>query len=150
MNHLYKPITSPLILEKGFTLIELMIVLVILAIITVIAVPAYTAQVMASRRDEGYTVLLQAAVKQEQFYLDNSVYSNDMTDLGFATNPALTPEGFYEISAVIANLGQNFSLTATRKAVQTSDAVCGDLTLNSFGIKSAINATDSDPSKNCW
>ncbi len=150
MNQIDKHITSSFNTMKGFTLIELMMVLVILAILTVIAVPAYTSQILSSRRDEGSTVLLQAAAKQEQFYLDNGVYTTNMTNLGYAANPALSPEGFYEISAATANTGQAFSLTATRKAAQTSDAECGDLTFNSFGVKSAINATDPDPGKNCW
>jgi len=150
MNQLDKRTTSSSTTNKGFSLIELMIVLVILAIIVVIAIPVYNAQITSSRRDEGITMLLHTAIKQEQFYLDHKVYSNNMTDLGFAANPAPTPKGFYEISTAIANFGQNFSLTATRKKAQTSDAECGDLTLNSFGIKSANNATDADPGKNCW
>jgi len=150
MSQLNKRVTSSFIRAKGFSLIELMIVLVILAIIVVIAIPVYNAQITSSRRDEGITMLLHTAIKQEQFYLDHKVYSDDMTDLGFAVNPSPTPKGFYEISTTIVNLGQNFSLTATRKKAQTSDAECGDLTLNSFGIKSANLATNADPGGNCW
>ena len=149
MNQLDKHTTSSHTTEQGFTLIELMIVLVVMAVLTVIAVPAYNAQIMGSRRDEGNTFLLQAAVKQEQFYLDNSVYTADMTDLGYALSPALSSEGFYEITAIIANAGQTFAFTATRKGAQVSDTNCGNLTLNNFGVKWGTG-TDPDPGKNCW
>jgi type IV pilus assembly protein PilE len=59
---------------KGFTLIELMIVVVVIAILGAIAVPAYTEYVTRGKLVEGTSALSDGRVKMEQFFQDNRTY----------------------------------------------------------------------------
>jgi type IV pilus assembly protein PilE len=135
---------------RGFTLVELLLVVTVIGILAGLAYPSYIGQVTKSRRAEAVTVLLEAAARQEQFYGSNKAYSNDMTRLGYSADPADSPQGFYKIDATLAAGGQSYTLVATRVAPQTGDAQCGDLTLTNLGVKSAINQDSSDPAADCW
>ena len=53
--------------NRGFTLIELMVVVVIATILLGIAVPSYMSQVRQSRRTEAKTALLDLAGREERF-----------------------------------------------------------------------------------
>ena len=56
---------------KGFTLIELLIVVVIIAILSAIAYPSYQAYVIRANRAMAKAELLEVAVRQEHFFLNN-------------------------------------------------------------------------------
>lgn len=134
----------------GFTLIELMIAVAVVAILAAIAYPTYQDSIRKGRRAEGKSALAEAASRQEQYYSDNKSYTNDMTDLGYAASPAVSPDGYYQISATGSPGGgppfTGFTLTAAPQGAQTSDTRCGSLTLASNGQKSA---TGPDGAK-CW
>ena len=135
---------------KGFTLLELMMALVVIAILVSVSYPAYIEHVENARRADGIGALLTLATKQEKYHYNAGSYTNDMTQLGYAADPALSPESFYRIDATLIDAGQNFTLTATRYGVQVHDTKCGDLILTSTGIKSAVNNSSSNPLEECW
>ena len=60
--------------EKGFTLIELMIVVAVVAVLAAIAYPSYQEYVMRSRRLEGQSLLNEAAARQERWRAQNGTY----------------------------------------------------------------------------
>jgi type IV pilus assembly protein PilE len=137
----------------GFTLTEVLVVMAIVGILAAVAYPAYLDQVRKGRRSDGQAMLNLVAARQEQYYLDNKSFTTDMTDLGLGADPADSPEGYYSVDAAAGSTGSiatSFALTATRAGAQTSDTLCGDLTLNSAAAKSAINHTSSDPLRDCW
>lgn len=61
-------------LNRGFTLVELMIVVAVIAVITMIAVPAYNEQVRKSRRGLAKSDLLELTQCAERFHTTNGTY----------------------------------------------------------------------------
>ena len=61
--------------QRGFTLIELMIVVVIAAILAAIAIPSYQDYIRRGRITEAVSALSEARVKMEQFFQDNRTYA---------------------------------------------------------------------------
>ena len=59
---------------RGFTLIELMIVVAIVGIISAIAVPNYSDYVMRGKLVEGTSTLSDGRIKMEQWFQDNRTY----------------------------------------------------------------------------
>lgn len=133
---------------KGFTLIELMVVVVLASILVTVGYGSYSGQLIKGRRADAHTALLRAAALQEQYLAQNGAYTANMTKLGFASDPGTSENGYYSIDATVA--GGNYTLTATRVAPQTNDTDCGDLTFTNLNVKSAVNAANANPSKNCW
>jgi type IV pilus assembly protein PilE len=134
--------------QAGFTLIEVMLVVVIVAILASVALPAYQDSLQKGRRTDGFSALMDAANRQEQFMLDRSTYTLDMTELGFAADPMVSEEGFYTIDATNAPCGDItlcYTLTATIVAggPQANDDRCATLSLDSNGSRTAT--TDQ-----CW
>ena len=62
--------------NRGFTLVELMIVVAILAIISAVAVPQYKDYVTRSHISEATTQLSALQVQLAQFYQDNHTFAN--------------------------------------------------------------------------
>ena len=60
--------------QKGFTLIEVMIVVAIVGILAAIAMPAYTDYVKRGKAAEATSTLADLRVKMEQYYQDNRTY----------------------------------------------------------------------------
>ena len=131
--------------RRGFTLIELMIVVVVIGILAAIAYPAYMDQVRKTRRTEAKAALQQAMNRQERLYTTTNSYASSMTAVGFGADPYITEEGWYAVSATAcgAGLGDCVSLTATAQNDQTNDS-CGNFTLTSRGARSVSGSGD------CW
>jgi len=64
---------------RGFTLVEVMIVVVIVAILAAIALPSYTDYVRRGKLQEATSALASMRVKMEQFYQDNRSYNKGVT-----------------------------------------------------------------------
>jgi type IV pilus assembly protein PilE len=60
---------------RGFTLVEMMIVVAIVAILAGIAYPSYSDYVMRGRITEATTALQETRVRMEQHFLDNRTYA---------------------------------------------------------------------------
>ena len=66
--------TKSVFSQKGFTLVELMIVVVVIGILSAVAMPAYTDYVKRGKAAEATSTLADMRIKMEQFFQDNRTY----------------------------------------------------------------------------
>ena len=148
---------------RGFTLMELMIVVAIIGILAAIAYPSYQDSVRKSRRADAGAVLLELAQWMERFYTENNRYDQTRAGAAVALPFTRSPKeggpagGYYTIAPVTTQ--NTFTLTATRAGPQVSDTVCGNLTLSNTGVKCALGgakctnsaaAADREAAARCW
>ena len=72
--------------SKGFTLVELMIVVVIIGILAAVAVPAYFNYILRTRQSDAYHNLLDIKAAQEMVYSLDNKYAGDYEPLHTFSN----------------------------------------------------------------
>lgn len=77
-------------MQKGFTLIELMIVVAIIAILAAIAIPAYQNYLIRTQVSEGATLVDGAKIAQTEFYSNKGHFSTDNASVGIATDTSIS------------------------------------------------------------
>jgi type IV pilus assembly protein PilE len=139
-------------LHKGFTLIELMIVMIVISILAAIALPSYNAYVMRAKRASARTAIQNMAQQQERYFTQNNGY------LAVGTSPptgwvnyvgdssaARTHDLSVSVVAGTTTTAPAFTISAT-PANGFNDTTCGALSLTSTGVQSqATNSTAE-----CW
>jgi type IV pilus assembly protein PilE len=122
--------------NKGFTLIELMIVVAIIGILAAIAYPSYMDSVRKSNRSDGKAILSDTAQRLERCYTTFSAYNHESCSVADELGAEITSsEGYYTVEATTLT-ATTYELTATAaKAPQTADTGCDELTLNNVGVR---------------
>jgi type IV pilus assembly protein PilE len=136
---------------RGFTLIELMVVVAIIAIIAAFAVPSYLNYGIRARRSDGQNMLLKVADAQERYYAANNHYGS-LNQLGYTTMASQRSEkGYYQLSMDPASDSTSAVVyTATATPVSGGPQVkdtCGALTINNAGVKGQSGSTTNGT---CW
>lgn len=136
--------------SKGFTLIELMIVVAVVAILSAIAYPSYVEYVMRGHRADARAALLQAQLWMERAATANGVYP---TALPASLTWANDTSKRYTLSLAAGGSNAAFTLQATPKAnsAQTKDK-CGTLTLTHTGTRDIANKPSASTmtATDCW
>lgn len=131
--------------QRGFTLIELMIVVVVIGVLASIGYPSYAEYVAKSRRAAMASSLLQGQQWMERFYTENFSYhqvrgseatSSDLFPAALKQSPA-PGEGGAQYSIAITVDAKNpeiFELRASRTGNMANDR-CGDYSVDQYGRK---------------
>lgn len=129
--------------NRGFTLIEIMIVIAIIGIVITIGYPSLTEYVKKGRRAEVAGLLSEQAQILERFY------SNSKTSVYTGATGLSGGNDYYTIVPTLAD--QTFKLTATRKvgSAMATDK-CGDFTITNTGGRGMENAAAGLTTKDCW
>lgn len=152
MNHQW----SSAMKAKGFTLVELLIVMVVVGILASLAYPSYRDYMTNARRADGQSALLNLASRMERYYSEENTYQTATIGTGNNTDvlsTAASPEGWYTISINNAN-GNSYEIRATPLNGQaTADTRCQTLTLNNRGQKGVTAGPAGAPTgtaDDCW
>lgn len=142
---------------RGFTLIEMMIVVAIVGILAALAYPGYTKQVLKGRRAEGRTALASLLQQQERYLTQRNTYLAFTSDAAGVANPSSAPFKTYSgdnlaNSAYLMSAGTcpgGIAITDCVQVIATpikADTEAGTLQMNSTGEKSCTGTNSSV----CW
>ena len=125
--------------QRGFTLIELMIVIALVAVLAGIAMPSYMQYLTRSSRESAQAELIELAGVQDKIFLNSNAYTASVTGAysgsstgGLGWSSGKSRDTRYTISAAV--VGASFTLTATPVA-GSSQASDGNLSIDSQGVR---------------
>lgn len=108
--------------SRGFTLIEILIVVVIVSILAAIAFPSYQAQIRKSRRADAQGALMMLAQYMQREYTEYNSFTpgGDSPTLPFSEAPVDGGTKFYDLALQSAS-SSAYVLRATPKGAQAGD-----------------------------
>lgn len=128
-------------LQRGFTLIEVMITVAIVAILSAVALPAYNSYVQRSRVPAALDGLTALATRMEQRYQDSGNYAN-----GEACGASLPTVKDFALSCALSNNGQGYSASATGSGPMAGYTYA----INHQGVRSTTAHPKGVPASSCW
>ena len=147
--------------SRGFTLLELMIVLAVLGILSAIAYPGYQEYARRGRRGEARAALLELRQQQERYMTQFNTYmafDETTANAPFTKKVGSNPSNpSYKLSATACPAATGATSAPTLqsciKLIATpvvTDAKVGNLSITSLGEKDCTGNAKSTNFKLCW
>ncbi len=140
---------------RGFTLVEVMVVVAIVAILAALAYPSYRESIRASQRADVQRALVEAAQFMRRFHSSRDTYAGAALPANLQRSPA-NGGAAYNIQlvegnnlVVVATVAQSFTLRATRAGMMAADR-CGDLVIADTGQRQMLNAEQGQNMQGCF
>lgn len=135
-------------LARGFTLIELMVVVAIVAILAAVAYPSYEDSIRKSRRGQAQADLVELATQAERFHTVNNTYAGFWDSLPDErkVSPREGAEVAYQLDMEEVT-SSTFTLVAEPQGRQLKDTRCLEMTLDQAGRKTEAG---SGQTSDCW
>ena len=137
---------------RGFTLVELMLVMAAAGILSSVAYPSFMSQLQKIRRSDALVSLLQLQAAQERWRSNNLSYAS-LAEIAIG---ATSTAGHYALQ-VTANFETGYEVLATAQGVQANDTLCRHLRLRVEGgnlvQSSGPDVATSNPvpmNRQCW
>ena len=137
-------------LNKGFTLIELMLIVMIVAILSVVALQTYSGYSLRAYRADAQASLLQATQFMDRIRTESGSYQPGGVTPTLSANLAQSPSNGaarYTI-ALSGSTPTTYTLTATPSASIAPQEVCGNISIDQSGLK-AFTGGGGDM-RTCW
>jgi type IV pilus assembly protein PilE len=148
--------------QKGFTLIELMIVVAVIGILAALAFPSYQESVAKSRRADAQRALMEAEQYMRRYFSARDSFAGAFLPSGVSTSPR-TDAGpaAYNIQLIeggavvgtgptdLTTAASTFTLRATRTGSMAADR-CGDLSVTNTGVKTLTNNATGTTLADCF
>jgi len=143
--------------QRGFTLVEIMVVLAIVMTLAAIAMPSYTENINRSKRAEAKAQLLEAAQFMQRFYSQNDSYAQTRAGVAVAV-----PDALARVPRTAAAGSQNYTISFATPAPTTATVTlqaaprvggsmagdkCGTFTLTQAGQRGVTGSATAD---SCW
>ncbi|XZG70508.1 type IV pilin protein [Chitinibacteraceae bacterium HSL-7] len=142
--------------QRGFTLIELMIVIAIISILAAIAIPAYSGYVERAQLTEAQSLLTDMRSRMEQYYNDNRSYgytdgngncSKSAAGATSVVNFASAEAKYFTYSCAVSDTGQGYTITATGALSHAAGYI---FNIDESGAKGTTKYKGSTVNKACW
>ena len=146
--------------QRGFTLIEIMVVVAIVLTLSAIAMPSYTEHVKRSKSAEAKAQLLETAQFMQRFYSQNDSYAQTRAGVAVAI-----PDALARVPRTTATGSENYTISLGAPAATVATFViravprtggsmasdkCGSFTLNQAGQRGVIGNAAGSTADSCW
>ncbi|NZA28346.1 pilin [Luteimonas sp. SJ-92] len=130
-------------MQKGFTLIELMIVVAIIAILAAIALPAYQDYLIRSQVSEGSTLASGAKTAVAEFYSNRGTFPTANESAGLANAASIVGKYVSNVNAANGTIAATFSGPAANAKISGDILIFSAIT-NAGSIEWTCTSTTID------